>query len=244
MRWIILSVAAVLLTPGGWAEPVYEARPDSGLVILGGDIYDGAEVRLYYEDISLCIDSPHGTSVLWSAPVPEQSTLGPRGVAIVRLQVALSSLYPEKGMPRSADELTTLMEQAAQFAKTDSIVPYLDIYKVYFTEHEGSPTYWESFVRGPFPERYLEDLESFVISTEAMREGIRRHLRVLIDTLKEDLDDGCLVVLYARERRPGLQVFSSQVTPDVRGEVYALQQKRPIELWYLDEEAAEAVRGL
>jgi hypothetical protein len=220
---------------------MYESFPDSGNVVLEGRVYDGRDVRIYYEDISLCVDTPEGMVVLWRAPEPQQSKLSPNGLALVKLQIALSSLYPKEGLARNPGELQRLQAEARTLAEVDSILPSGGIYKVYFASDDGIPTYWESFIRGPFPEQYVEHPETFVPSVGELRNGIRAQLRFTVDSLRTELDGGGLVVFWQRERRPGMQVFREN-QEEVLGEIFALRNNQQVEIKYLNLEAADAVR--
>jgi len=242
MKHLLLTVVLCMLANASYGQETYEARPDSGRIVLAGDVFEGRDVRIFYEDISFCIDTPEGMVVLWTAPEPQVPKISPNGLALVKLQIVLSSLYPEEGLATSPLELQKLQEEASTLAEVDSILPSGGIYKIYFRSDDGIPTYWESFVRGPFRQRYVEHPETFVPSVEELRKGIRAQLRFEIDSLKKALDEGGLVVFWERVRRPGMQVFRENQAAVLR-EVESLVQRRPVAVQYLNPEAAEAVRG-
>jgi len=242
MKHLLLTVVLCMLANTSIAQEIYEAFPDSGKVVLEGGVFEGRDVRIYYEDISFCIDTPEGTVILWTAPEPQEPKLSPNGLALVKLQIAMSDLYPQESLPKSRLELQRLQEMASTLAEVDSILPSGGIYKVYFASDDGIPTYWESFVRGPFPEEYVEHPETFVPSVAKLREGIRAQLRFEIDSLKTELDGGCLVVLWERARRPGMQVFREN-QDGVLLEIDSLKNRQHVKIEYLNLEAADAVRG-
>lgn len=234
MIYTLLSLVLCVLT-----LPMAEDATE-GILVLD-QVYNGQDVRIYYDDLSLCVDTPKGKIVIWTAPEPQPAQLDSQSLAMVKLQIAMSSLYSHEGMPRHPGESQRLQAEVNTLAEIDSILPYESIYKVYFSADDGIPTYWESFFRGPFPEEYIDKPETFVPSVEKMREGIQNQMEFYIKSITAHLNENRIVLLWPRERRPGMQVIDEHHSDALR-EIYQIMRGELVETKYLHPEAAEALR--